>query len=105
MRAFAFALLLSACAQGEKPSPSMVEKSPQAVEKSPSAGEKPPPPAGKSCIDRELEKRGLNQFGDPPDTMYAGGTPLFDEATGKRTDRDEYVRAHHPDIAKACPAH
>jgi hypothetical protein len=26
-----------------------------------------------------------NEFGDPADTLYAGGTPLFDEGAGKRT--------------------
>ena len=69
------------------------------------AREKPPPPAPaqqQSCLDRELSKRGLNQFGDPPATMYPGGTPLFDEATGRRTDREAYVFTRHPDIAKAC---
>ncbi|MCA1825991.1 MAG: hypothetical protein ABR567_09020 [Myxococcales bacterium] len=55
-----------------------------------------------SCLDQQLEKRGLNQYGDPPDTMYTGGTPLFDEKTGKRTDREAYVFAKHPDIAGAC---
>jgi hypothetical protein len=25
-----------------------------------------------------------NEFGDPADTLYAGGTPLFDEGAGKR---------------------
>jgi|tagenome__1003787_1003787.scaffolds.fasta_scaffold19374816_2 hypothetical protein len=24
-----------------------------------------------------------NEFGDPPDTLYAGGTPRFDERTGR----------------------
>ena len=61
-----------------------------------------PPPPPQSCLDAQLSQRGLNQFGDPPDTMYPGGTPLFDEATGKRTDRETFVFAKHPDIAKAC---
>ena len=63
--------------------------------------EAPPAPA-QSCLDAQLAKRGLNQYGDPPDTMYPGGTPLFDERTGKRTDREAYVFAKHPDIARAC---
>jgi hypothetical protein len=57
-----------------------------------------------ACVDRELAARGLNQFGDPPDAMYAGGTPLFDERTGKATDRVEYVLSHHQAIAAACGA-
>lgn len=65
-----------------------------------------PPPgataATQSCLDAELARRGLNEYGDPPGTMYAGGTPLFDESTGKRTDREAYVFAQHPEIARAC---
>jgi len=34
--------------------------------------------------------------------MYAGGTPLFDEATGRRIDRLEYVYRKHPDAKTAC---
>ena len=57
-----------------------------------------------ACVDQALAARGLNQFGDPPDTMYAGGTPLFDERTGKATDRIEYVLSHQPAVAAACGA-
>ena len=55
-----------------------------------------------SCLDAQLTSRGLNQYGDPPDTMYPGGTPLFDEKTGKRTEREAYIFAKHPEIAQAC---
>lgn len=64
--------------------------------------QKPARVAPQSCLDAELSKRGLNSFGDPEGTMYPGGTPLFDERTGKRTERDAYVFSKHPDIAKAC---
>ena len=66
--------------------------------------EAPPQPAGVSCLDRELAARGLNAFGDPQGTMYAGGTPLFDERTGKAIPREQYVFSHHPDLASACTA-
>jgi hypothetical protein len=59
----------------------------------------PEPP---SCIDAQLAARGLNSFGDPRDTVYAGGTPLFDEKTGKSRDRRDYIRERHPEIAAAC---
>ncbi len=62
----------------------------------------PPPPAAQSCIDRELAARGLNAYGDPPGTVYAGGTPLFDEKTGRSTPRERYVLERHPEIARAC---
>jgi hypothetical protein len=61
-----------------------------------------PPPAAQSCLDRELAARGLNPFGDPPGTMYAGGTPLFDEKAGRSVPRDRFVFDRHPDIARAC---
>ncbi len=61
---------------------------------------KPQAPAV-SCLDRELAARHLNEFGDAEGTMYPGGTPLFDEKTGKRTDRAEYVFSRHPDIRRA----
>jgi hypothetical protein len=66
-------------------------------------GQKAAPPP-QSCLDQKLAAKGLNQFGDPEGTMYPGGTPLFDEKTGKRTDRAAYVFARHPDIARACDA-
>jgi len=50
-----------------------------------------------SRIDRWLRERGLNPFGDPPGTDYAGGTPLYDERTGRTEDREEHVRRKHPD--------
>ena len=62
----------------------------------------PSPPAPSSCLDRQLAAKGLNQFGDPADTAYPGGSPLFNESTGKSTDRAAYIFARHPDIARAC---
>ena len=65
--------------------------------------EPPPPPAQpQSCLDAQLAARKLNEFGDPDGTVYAGGTPLFDEKSGARTDRAKYIFARHPDIARAC---
>ena len=67
------------------------------------ASRAPKPAAGATnCIDAWLEARKLNEFGDPPGTMYAGGTPLFDEKTGKQRDRLELVQSKHPAAAQAC---
>jgi len=66
------------------------------------AAQAPPPAQPQSCLDQQLASRGLNEFGDPPGTNYPGGTPLFDERTGKRTDRAGYILSRHPDIARAC---
>merc|ERR1712038_1453712 len=48
--------------------------------------------------DQWLEQQGLNVHGDDPETMYAGGTPLFDETTGKSTYRYDYLRDKFPDL-------
>ena len=53
------------------------------------------------CVDRFLVARKLNAFGDPEGTSYAGGTPLFDEATGKTTDRLAHVYGKQAE-ARAC---
>ena len=52
-------------------------------------------------IDAWLAQNHLNQYGDPPGTNYAGGTPLFDEHTGKRWDRYEYILSKHPELKSA----
>jgi len=49
-------------------------------------------------IDRWIKEKHRNQYGDPPDTMYAGGTPLFDERTGRSRDRYEYILEKHPEL-------
>jgi multiple sugar transport system substrate-binding protein len=49
-------------------------------------------------IDEWIEAEGRNAYGDPADTVYAGGNPLFDEATGKTMQRDEYVLGRHPEL-------
>lgn len=54
--------------------------------------------ATKQRIDRWIAETGRNPFGDPPGTVYAGGTPLFDEATGETIDRYEYILRRHPEL-------
>jgi hypothetical protein len=68
----------------------------------------PPPPtsahpfalsladAEKARIEAWLTASGLNQYGDAADTMYMGGTPLFDERTGEVTDRFVYLLRKFP---------
>ncbi len=48
-------------------------------------------------IDQWLANHNLNAYGDAPETVYAGGTPLFDEATGRTISRYDYIKAHHPE--------
>lgn len=39
----------------------------------------------------------LNDYGDPKGTMYAGGTPLFNESAGKPVSKYEYIAVKHPE--------
>jgi hypothetical protein len=50
----------------------------------------------KKRIDAWLAQNKLNSYGDPEDTMYAGGTPLFNERTGTRIDRYDYLVKKFP---------
>lgn len=49
-------------------------------------------------IDQWIREQGRNEFGDPPGTVYAGGTPLFDELTGRTRDRYDYILKRHPEL-------
>ncbi|MFY2557476.1 hypothetical protein ACN469_07615 [Corallococcus terminator] len=55
-----------------------------------------------SCVDRWLAKHKLDSYGNAEGTMYAGGTPLFDERTGESTDRMAYVFNQKPEARKVC---
>jgi len=55
-----------------------------------------------TCVDGWLKNKKLDEFGHPEGTMYAGGSPLFNEATGESKDRLEYVFSRQPDARKAC---
>jgi len=48
-------------------------------------------------IETWIIKNGLNQFGDPTGTVYAGGTPLINPKTGANIDRMDYILQKHPD--------
>jgi hypothetical protein len=55
-----------------------------------------------ACVDRWLSEHGLDAFGSPRGTQYAGGTPLFDEASGKAVDRLAYVYGKQPQAKVRC---
>jgi hypothetical protein len=61
-------------------------------------------PEMRSCVDRELQNRHLNSYGDAPGTQYAGGSPLFNQANPgqERMDRYVFVLERHLDIRTAC---
>jgi hypothetical protein len=63
------------------------------------------PPAAVSedgCVDAWLSAHHLDPYGNADGTIYAGGTPLFDERSGQSTDRLTYVYEHQPDAKLAC---
>lgn len=51
------------------------------------------------CIDAEIERRDLNEFGDPKGTVYREGTPV---GVKSAADRYEYALRHNPDIGTRC---
>lgn len=54
--------------------------------------------ATKKRIDDWIEKSGRNPYGDPKDTFYTGGNPLFDERRPGLKDRYEYILEKHPEL-------
>ena len=53
--------------------------------------------AEKAKIEAWIKENDLNQYGDPKGTFYTGGTPLFDEKTGRSIDKYEYILKNHSD--------
>jgi hypothetical protein len=58
--------------------------------------------AQENCVDKWLTEKKMDRYGSPEGTMYAGGTPLFDERTGESRDRLDYVYERQPEARKAC---
>ena len=75
------------------------------------AAETPPAPAPgpgaqseEACVDAWLAEHHLDRYGNPPDTVYLGGTPLFNERTGENIRRLDYVYDRQPRCKTACEA-
>jgi len=51
----------------------------------------------KQEIEAWIIENDLNQYGDSKDTVYTGGTPLFNEKTGQIIDRYDYILRSHSD--------
>jgi len=51
----------------------------------------------KQQIQSWIEENDLNKYGDPKNTLYPGGTPLFNEGTGETIDLYDYILRNHPD--------
>jgi hypothetical protein len=52
----------------------------------------------KKKIDHWIKESGRNHYGDPHETFYPGGNPLFDERTSQLKDRYEYILSRHPEL-------
>ena len=52
----------------------------------------------KQKIDDWVKREGRNEYGDPKDTLYAGGNPLFDERSPGLKDRYEYILKRNPKL-------
>lgn len=52
----------------------------------------------KKQIDDWVKREGRNEYGDPKDTHYAGGNPLFDERSPGLKDRYEYILERNPKL-------
>lgn len=55
-----------------------------------------------ACVDEWLQAHTLDAYGNPQGTMYMGGTPLFDEATGQHLPRQAFLATRRPDALRAC---
>lgn len=54
----------------------------------------------KQKIDDYLKNNNLNEYGDPKDTVYSGGSPLFNEQTGETLNRYDYIIDNNTDVQK-----
>lgn len=55
-----------------------------------------------ACVDEWLAQKKLDPYGNAEGTMYMGGTPLFDERTGERTDRLTFIYRSHAEARQKC---
>lgn len=64
-----------------------------------STGVTPEPQTKETSVDKLalaldwLKVKNLNEFGDAPGTVYAGGTPLFNETSGESVDHYQYLKS------------
>jgi hypothetical protein len=111
----ALAALTAGCAKPDRPAATPTPAPPAKASEPPApppAAPAPPERTGESvsasreaeeaCVDKWLAERKLDPYGNPEGTMYAGGTPLFNERTGETVDRLDYVYRRQPLARAAC---
>ena len=87
----------SAAAAAARPAP--------AAERTPAPASAPGPRLDArqtECVESWLKGHGLDAYGNPQGTMYAGGTPTFDESTGRSVDRWALVAKNRPEALQLC---
>lgn len=88
---------------GVAPGGSTAGQGPEAGTGSPTAGlSEEARAAQEQCLNTWLQSKNMDQYGHPEGTMYAGGSPLFNEQTGEMKDRLDYVYQRQPEAKKAC---
>ncbi len=92
-------LLLAACPQARAPSPRALPHGARPAAARAAAGWTA---AQQTCVDTFLAGHGLDAYGSPHGTMYPGGTPLFDETTGRSVTTAGLPAQHHPDVLHSC---
>jgi hypothetical protein len=92
----------AALAPAPSPTPAPAQTDPTAAPDEPGTRLSASRAAEEECVDKWLAGRGLDRYGNPRGTMYAGGTPLFDERTGEHVDRLGYVYERQPLARGAC---
>ena len=55
-----------------------------------------------ACVRKWLAGHGLDDYGNPKGTMYAGGAATFDEKTGQSIDRWVLVAKNRPEALQFC---
>lgn len=79
----------------------MMNYSIMTMDKTYTSSAKPAPQAvsdeEKKRIQQWIIDENLNAYGDKKRTFYIGGTPLFDEKTGKYSNLYDYLFEQHPD--------
>src|SRR4029079_2964840 len=61
-----------------------------------------PDPKQTECVERWLEGHGLPHCGNPPGSMYHGGTAPFGETPGRSVDRWTLVAKNRPEALQSC---
>jgi hypothetical protein len=56
----------------------------------------------RQCIDLELARRGLNEWGDPLGTIYPAGSPAYKLVARNALNRYAFVLQQHGDIGTVC---